>query len=177
MGFLQSVKNFLFQKGYEDERYYEDEVMDEEIEEETPYVRRPRRAEAWRDNTITLPNPVLPTRGERDNIYTMPGVQSEVSTQVLICTPTDIESAAAVSDSLRQGKIVTVNMEGVEIKEAQRIMDFLFGVVYSINGDLQQVSSRTYVLSPEGVEVMEDSRNTLKANGILPSSGFKRRPR
>jgi len=178
MGLLDSVKNFVFQKGFEDEYYY-DEVDEDDggyahesddisyIDSRRSYTRAP---ETKKSDTIALPSRVFVARAsEKDQVYAMPGANM----QIVISAPTDIDAASYVCDLLKQQKTVIVNMEGVEMKDAQRIMDFLAGVAYSIDGDVQPISSRIYVVSPKNVEVSEHFKEQLKANGIFSGLNFK----
>ena len=179
MGLMQRVKDFVFQSGYEDEYYY-DEIEDGEDvgfdreEDEIPYIdsrRHERKAEMKKTDTIELPSRATAARAAgKDQIYSLPGA---INMQIVISTPADIDAASAVCDLLKQQKTVIVNMEGIDMKEAQRIMDFLSGVTYAINGDIQAISGRIYVIAPESVEVSEHFKEHLKANGVFAGFNLK----
>ena len=178
MGIMQRVKDFVFQQGYEDEYYYDDIDEGDNVgfgrDDEIPYIdsrRTERKTEMRRTDTIELPSRASGSRTTgRDNIYALPGV---TNMQIVISTPTDIDAASAVCDLLKQHKTVIVNMEGIDMKEAQRIMDFLSGVTYAINGDIQGISGRIYVIAPENVEVSEHFKEHLKANGVFAGFNLK----
>ncbi|MCL2377371.1 MAG: cell division protein SepF [Defluviitaleaceae bacterium] len=192
MGIFQSVKNFVFQKGYDDDEYlYDDEYEIEEEDRYTPTMRersadvayidsrssytreseRSRNSDYKRGDTVEFSTSKAssPAKTGENKIYTVPMAEL---LQIVISEPTCFDDAPAVCDLLRQRKPVVVNMEAVgDVKEAQRIMDFMAGVVYSINGDIQPVTNRIYIVTPENVNVSDHTREHLKANGIF--STFK----
>jgi len=178
MGIFDSLKNFVFQTGFEDELVLEEE---DDIEPEVAPRNDTRRSfpqggEARANDTVTLPSRVLLARAsEKDQVYTMPPASTPMSAnmQIVISQPTDIDGASYICDLLKENKSVIVNMEGIDMKDAQRIMDFLAGVTYSIKGDVQPISSRIYVCSPENVDVSEHFKEQLKANGIFSGLNFK----
>ena len=189
MGLVNSLKNFVFQKGYEDDDYlYED---DYEAEDDDGYTRgrgedtvtyidsrrsSSRDSERIRNNEFrraeksdTLEfssRSASPKYSEKDRIYTIP---SAVDVDIIVSDPLVFEDGLAICDLLKQRKPVIVNMENVEVKEAQRIMDFLAGVVYCVNGDIQEITSRIFIVAPENVNVSDHTKEHLKAQGIFSS--------
>ena len=80
--------------------------------------------------------------------------------------------AQIVADFLKEGKTIVVNLEGIEIGQAQRIIDFSSGSCYAIDGNLQKVSNFIFIITPSGVEVSGDFQEIL--NGVdMPSLGNK----
>ncbi len=61
--------------------------------------------------------------------------------EVSLIKPTSIEDAREICDYLLAGKAVVLNMEGIHTEVAQRIIDFTSGATYSMNGNLQKISS------------------------------------
>ena len=81
--------------------------------------------------------------------------------------PTSIEDAREICDYLLAGKAVVLNMEGIHTEIAQRIIDFTSGATYSMNGNLQKISSYIFVLGPSSVDITGDLQNIL--GGATPS--------
>ncbi|MDR2183057.1 MAG: cell division protein SepF [Clostridiales bacterium] len=192
MGILRSVKDFVFQKGYEDDEYlYEDEYdtggddgFTRMRDDDVAYIGSGRRA-APRESGVRSRNAggVEPRRGdtteitsrstsaglkysEKDNVYTIPYA---ADIDIVVYEPGNFDDGLAICDFLKQRKPVIVNMGGVEFQEAQRIMDFLAGVVYCINGDIQEITSRIFVVAPENVNVSDHAKEHLKQQGIFSS--------
>jgi len=91
--------------------------------------------------------------------------------------PKSINQAADIGNLIKQGKIVAIQMEGVTTSECQRIMDFLGGVAYATGGQIDELSSRIFIIAPKGVDVSEQHMEQLKANGIEFNSKNRRRNR
>lgn len=85
--------------------------------------------------------------------------------------PTSIEDARDICDYLLDGKAVVLNMEGIHMEVAQRIIDFTSGATYSMNGNLQKISSYIFIATPESVELSGDFQDLL-SNGNLDVSGM-----
>ena len=89
-----------------------------------------------------------------------------------VIRPQTFNEAQIVADFLKEGKTIVVNLEGIEIGQAQRIIDFSSGSCYAIDGNLQKVSNFIFIITPSGVEVSGDFQEIL--NGVdMPSLGNK----
>jgi len=93
------------------------------------------------------------------------------SMEVSMVKPTSIEDAREICDYLLAGKAVVLNMEGIHMEVAQRIIDFTSGATYSMNGNLQKISSYIFIATPESVELSGDFQDLLN-NGTLDVSGL-----
>ena len=91
--------------------------------------------------------------------------------EVSMIKPTSIEDAREICDFLLAGKAVVLNMEGIHTEIAQRIIDFTSGATYSMNGNLQKISSYIFIATPESVELSGDFQDLL-GNGSLDVSGM-----
>ena len=93
------------------------------------------------------------------------------SMEVSMIKPTSIEDARDICDFLLDGKAVVLNMEGFHTEVAQRIIDFTSGATYSMNGNLQKISSYIFIATPESVELSGDFQDLL-GSGALDVSGM-----
>jgi cell division inhibitor SepF len=87
--------------------------------------------------------------------------------EVCIIKPTCYEDAQEICDQIKSRKPVVVNLEKVEYPTAQRIMDFLSGTCYSLNGSIQRVANNIFVIAPENVDVSGDFKEELKTKGVI----------
>ena len=85
--------------------------------------------------------------------------------------PTSIEDAREICDYLLAGKAVVLNMEGIHTEIARRIIDFTSCSTYSMNGNLQKISSYIFIATPESVELSGDFQEMI-GNGTLDVSGL-----
>ena len=72
--------------------------------------------------------------------------------EVTMIKPTTMEDSREVCDYLLAGKAVVLNMEGIHMETAQRIIDFASGATYSIGGNLQNISNYIFIATPHSVE-------------------------
>ncbi|MBQ7795718.1 MAG: cell division protein SepF [Lachnospiraceae bacterium] len=91
--------------------------------------------------------------------------------EVSLIKPTSLEDAKEICDYLLAGKAVVLNMEGINTETAQRIIDFTSGATYSMNGNLQKISSYIFIATPQTVELSGDFQDLL-AGGSVDISGL-----
>ena len=155
MSFWDNVKKFA--QPYSDEEYDDfDDEMDDfgEEEEETPRKRRnPFSAEHTPESA-----PAAPTASERSfsgQILNMSSGKQEV---VLFHAKT-FDDAARAADELRKRKAVILNMENVDKSLTRRVVDFLSGSVYALDGSVKKVAQSTYLFCPHNMDVVGDLEN------------------
>ena len=90
-----------------------------------------------------------------------------VNMEVCVIKPTTMEEAREIADTLVDNSTGILNLEGIDVELAQRIIDFTSGACYSLGGSLQQVSSYIFVLGPYNVDITGDLQNIL--GGSVPS--------
>ncbi len=137
---MADILNRLFNRlgNFHDEIDYEDEYEQSEYEEQEPVeaVEEPRPGPFRRQNKVVDFKPA--------------GQQ-----QVVIMQPADIESAQQACDHIRAGKTVICNIEKVDPKVAQRVIDFITGSAYALDGKVMPVSSVIFVVAPRNTALVE----------------------
>ena len=96
-----------------------------------------------------------------------PARRSNVNMEVCVIKPNSVEDAREITETLLSGRTVILNLEGIDVELAQRIIDFASGACYSLNGSLQKISSYIFVLGPSSVDITGDLQNIL--GGATPS--------
>ena len=91
---------------------------------------------------------------------------SQPISEICIMKPTSFEDSQDVCDMLIQGRAAVVNLEGLDLTLSQRIMDFISGSVYSLNGKLHQVSGYIFIISPESFDISGDYLNFIEQSGF-----------
>lgn len=76
--------------------------------------------------------------------------------RVVVIQPESFEEARDITNHLKSRKPIVVNLESVESGVARRIIDFLSGAVYALDGDIQKVSNRIFIIAPNNVDIMSD---------------------
>lgn len=94
------------------------------------------------------------------------------SGDVYVIKPQDISESQTVTDFLRNGKTIVINMEGLELAPAQRIIDFIGGACYALGGSLQAISANIFIAAPGSIEVSGDLREEiLNESTVSPQLG------
>lgn len=92
--------------------------------------------------------------------------------EVYVIKPQEISESQTVTDFLKSGKTIVINMEGVELAPAQRIIDFIGGACYALNGSLQAISANIFIAAPDSIEVSGDLREEiLNDSTVSPQLG------
>ncbi|PKM55276.1 MAG: hypothetical protein CVU98_12490 [Firmicutes bacterium HGW-Firmicutes-3] len=87
--------------------------------------------------------------------------------EVVVIQPESYDEAQDICDHIKSQRPVIINLENMERNVAQRIMDFVSGSCYTLNGNLQRVTNNIFIIAPENVDVAGDFREELKSNGII----------
>lgn len=95
--------------------------------------------------------------------------RSSVSMEVCVIKPANMEDTREIADTLIANCTVILNLEGLDMEVAQRIIDFTSGSCYSIGGSLQKVSSYIFILTPANVDITGDYQQILSGAFDIPS--------
>ena len=159
MSFWDNVKKFA--QPYDDEDYdeFDDEV--EENEEVEEPARRPRRtspfATASESSDYSAPSAVsTSTTAPSSNTYTGSVLSSGNKQEVVLFHAKTFDDAAKAADELCKRKAVILNMENVDRALTRRVVDFLSGSVYALDGSVKKIAQSTYLFCPHNMDVVGD---------------------
>lgn len=166
MGLLDKVKDVMFGE-YVDED--EDDMIEEQEEQTSRFSRFRRDKETVRDDDDEE-DMITRRIASRKNSQSAPVVSvhnTNNQLQVVIIRPEKYEDSQGICDQLKAKKPVVVNLEKVEYPVAQRIMDFLSGACYSIDGSIQRVANNIFIIAPDNVDVSGNFKEELKTKGVI----------
>ena len=109
------------------------------------------------------------SRGYSNNVVS---ISTNVDMQVVVSTPSSLEDASQSCEDLKDRKILLVNLEGLDAHLAQRIIDFFSGACYALDGSIQPVSNRVFIIGPEYVNISGQIKEELEASGIKLPNAF-----
>ena len=89
--------------------------------------------------------------------------------RVVVIQPESFDEARDITNHLKSKKPIVVNLESVDKNVARRIIDFLSGAVYALDGDIQKVSNGIFIIAPNNVDIMSDVIKN-EAKGAFPWS-------
>lgn len=81
--------------------------------------------------------------------------------EVCVIKPTSVEDSREITETLLSGRTVILNLEGIDLEVAQRIIDFTSGATYAISGNLQKVSNSIFLVTPTNVDISGDLTDLL----------------
>lgn len=88
--------------------------------------------------------------------------------KMVVSQPESFDDAQEICDHLKNKKPVVINLEGIEKQDAQRIIDFLSGSIYALDGSIQKVSCDIFVIAPNNVDVSGDLKDELRNKTVFP---------
>ena len=81
--------------------------------------------------------------------------------------PNSFEEAQSIADQLKNRRPVIVNLENAEKVLAKRIVDFISGTTYALNGNMQKVGNGIFLFVPTNVDISGEMRDELKDKGLF----------
>lgn len=76
--------------------------------------------------------------------------------KVVVMQPENFDEARDITNHLKDRKPIVVNLEAVEKEVARRIVDFLSGAVFALDGDMEKITNGIFLLVPHNVAIMDD---------------------
>jgi len=150
MSFWDSVKKFT--QPYADDDYDDFEEEDETPEgfEEMPTERPARNRRTPAFSTASEEN----SSGFSGHVVSMSNKQ-----EVVLFHPSNFNDTSDAADHLRNKKVVILNMENVDKAMSRRVVDFLSGCAYALDGKVKKVAQSTYLFCPHNMDVVGDLEN------------------
>jgi len=85
------------------------------------------------------------------------------SLELKVVKPDRFDNVPQIANHLLNRRTVVLNLEDTNKETARRLLDFLSGVAYSINGNLKRVANNTYVITPCNVDVSDGHLGSKRA--------------
>lgn len=90
--------------------------------------------------------------------------------QVHLVNPASFNDAQEVADKFKRGVPVILNLQATEAELSKRLIDFTSGLTYALDGGMQKVAEKTFLLTPRNVEVSAEERARLVEKGFFNQS-------
>ena len=155
MGVVDKLLNVMklsdMEDEYDGEDYYDDDEPVENIKK-APVIHR---EDTYEDEKPAkkVSQKVTPIR----SVKRAPGPGMEVC----VIKPNAIEDELEITETLLNGRTVVINMEGLNVEIAQRIIDFTSGATFAMHGNLQKISNYIFLATPNGVDISGDIQNLM----------------
>lgn len=186
--FLNAMKMNDDDAGF-DEDYLDDEYDDyDDYEEERPakrilnkYDDEPEelpaqakpQAVAQAAPAAAKPKARTTTASSRNSKIAPMRTKKSSGMEVCVIRPKSMEDAREITETLLEGCTVVLNMEGLDLDVAQRIIDFASGSCYAVHGNLQKISNYIFIITPESVDISGDFQEMLTGAFDVPAFGTR----
>lgn len=158
---------------YEDDDYEQEDDYEEPAPVTTRKVSRFEEAKMKEMDNEQIPVPQNKSRFGSKNANKVVPMRNQKGGAMEVCVikPSNVDDAREITDTLLSGRAVVLNLEGLHVDVAQRIIDFTSGSCYSIDGNLQKISSYIFIITPKSVDISGDFQDLL--SGGFDVAAFK----
>jgi len=144
----------------DDDDYYDDDYYDE------PEPTR-KSLPAREDTAIEEEKTARKTVPKVTSIRQMKKM-SDAGMEVCVIKPTTVEDAREITETLLANRTVVLNLEGLDVEIAQRIIDFTSGSCFAMSGNLQKISHYIFIITPASVDISGDFQDILSGSFDVP---------
>ena len=153
MSFVDSLKKGLF--GSEDE--YDDQYIDDGPQ----MVNNNNGLGIGADDEDEDPAEGAPKKNKVVNIH------ATTQLKVVLVKPEHFEDASTIADHLNNKRTVVLNLESTNKEVSRRLVDFLSGCAYALDGKIKKIAISTYIITPYNVDFVGDNlMDELENNGV-----------
>jgi len=156
----------------EDGYLTEDELADDE---RPPNVRHlpARRSRQEYDDDWTDPEPegqrtsILRPRGDSRRVRNLEPVRSPGTSRVHLILPRSFNDAQQLADRFKNGVPVILNLQSADAELSKRLIDFASGLTYALDGGMQRIADKVFLLTPSDVELSAEDRARMLERGFF----------
>ena len=152
MSFVDSLKKGLF--GSEDE--YDDQYIDDGPQ----MVNNNNGLGTGMDEDDEEPAEGTQKKNKVVNIH------ATTQMQVVLVKPDRFDNVSDIAEHLRSKHAVVLNLEATNKDVARRLVDFLSGCAYALDGKIKKIAISTYLITPYNVDILGDVVDELENNGL-----------
>ena len=155
--------------GPEYEEDFEPEIEDErEGRRESGQVRRLPTSRRRRDEIDDIFADDEPISASRTSVLRPVGEDSDVKVHLVI--PRNFNDAQQVADQFKRKVPVILNLQTTDHELSKRMIDFCSGLTYALDGGMQRIAEKIFLLTPRNVEVSAEERARLLDKGFFNQS-------
>ncbi len=152
MGFMDELKKLT-------RPYAEDEEAFDDLEEQ----QRAPSSRALPDYDAEPARPVSRRGESRSKVV---NIAATAQLQMVLSKPDRFDMVSEIADQLREKHAVVLNLEGTSKDVARRLVDFLSGCAYALDGKMKRIAASTYLITPYNVDIVGDLVEELENNGV-----------
>ena len=171
---------------YDDDDFYDDDFEDDDEQgraddgrnddddfDEKPhrsiFGNKKSRSDDFDDFDMDEDKHLAPSSGNKVTPMRQPAARRGVNMEVCVVKPTSVDDSREITETLLAGRTVILNLEGMDLEIAQRIIDFISGATFAISGNLQKISNYIFLVTPTNVDISGDLQDLLGGSMEKPS--------
>jgi cell division inhibitor SepF len=155
---------------YPDERGPAPEAALEDRYRERPNVRRLQSRRRRDDFDDIFADDDEPTGRHTAVLRPVQGGRGNGEVRVHLVLPKSFNDAQQVADKFKDGVPVILNLQGVDTDLSKRLIDFASGLTYALDGGMQRIADKVFMLTPRNVEISAEERARLIEKGFFNQS-------
>ena len=162
MGFMDDLKKLA-------KPYSEDEDDFDEFDDDVRPSRASRSSAApapSRDSFDTSYDDISAPARRTPGGSKVVNIHTTAQMQVVLVKPDRFDSVSDIADHLRSKHAVVLNLEATNKDVARRLVDFLSGCAYALDGKIKKIAISTYIITPYNVDIVGDLIDELENNGL-----------
>ena len=164
MGVMDKFLNYM--KLNDEDDYYDDDYYDEP--DDDPKPPQPKKQPVLREEPVQGDEPVRKQNPKITPMNRQPRKMSGAGMEVCVIKPTSVEDGREITETLLANRTVVLNLEGLDVEVAERIIDFTSGSCFAISGNLQKISHYIFIITPASVDISGDFQELISGAFDVP---------
>lgn len=166
MGLMNKVLNAMnlenAEEDYDEDYYYDDDIVENTVRK--PSLVRDDDYDDYETSSKSQP------KRHSQKVTPIRQVKKAGGSGMEVCVikPSTIEDAREITETLLANRTVVLNLEGLNVEIAQRIIDFACGSTYAISGNLQKISNYIFIITPASVDISGDFQEIISGAFDVP---------
>jgi len=121
------------------------------VDDEYEYIEEPEQ-EFSREASRETKEPAVSNKKSSENVVNLTAI-SQSNSKVVLCEPRSYNEAQDIADHITNRRAVIINLQLLDYDKSLRVIDFLSGTVYALNGDIQKLGEKTFLCTPDNIDV------------------------
>lgn len=152
----------------EDAYLTEDELADENVRRLPARRSRQNPDDDWTDpESDAQRTSILRPRSEQRKVRNLQPVQAPGASRVHLILPRSFNDAQQVADRFKNGVPVILNLQSADSELSKRLIDFASGLTYALDGGMQRIADKVFLLTPSDVELSAEDRARMLERGFF----------
>jgi len=161
MGLIDNFVNYMKMNDDDDGGYYDDDYYDEEDDAPAESAKKAKSAPAAKEKAAPAAEPAAEDKAPKKSLPRITPLRQnkkigDAGMEVCVIKPTSVEDSREITETLLAGRPVILNLEGLDVDIAQRIIDFTSGSCFALGGNLQKISVYIFIITPASVDISGD---------------------